>query len=354
MRLVLTLAGALGLVLLLTWAASGPQADALFHWAAMQQRDVQNAMAGALRAIRSGDRLALAGLCGLSAAYGFLHAFGPGHGKILLGGAALAGAVPMRKMAAIGIAASLGQSVTAIAMVTVGAGIVAAAGGGEALAEGLLANASRWIVAAIGALIALRGARRLWQVRRAAAPVTIGSGLDGLAPAPARMDRAETLAATTDIPFKARAFRHAAHAGAAPGPAAGAHHGPHHHADHDPACGCGHAHGPTVAEVAAVTSPREIAALILAIAIRPCTGALFLLAISFGLGIPVAGILATLAMGLGTAGFNLIAVAGGGFLGRLLRDRAPRSLGAGTAMIGAGLQLAAGTVIVILTLGLLP
>lgn len=352
MRLVLTLAGALGLVLLLTWAASGPQADALFHWAAMQQRDVQNAMAGALRAIRSGDRLALAGLCGLSAAYGFLHAFGPGHGKILLGGAALAGAVPMRKMAAIGIAASLGQSVTAIAMVTVGAGIVAAAGGGEALAEGLLANASRWIVAAIGALIALRGARRLWQVRRAAAPVAIGSGLDGLAPAPARMDRHGTLAATTDLPFKARAFRHAAHAGAAPGQPPGAHHD--HHAAHDPACGCGHAHGPTVAEVAAVTSPREIAALILAIAIRPCTGALFLLAISFGLGIPVAGILATLAMGLGTAGFNLIAVAGGGFLGRLLRNRAPRSLGAGTAMIGAGLQLAAGTVIVILTLGLLP
>lgn len=352
MRLVLTLAGALGLVLLLTWAASGPQADALFHWAAMQQRDVQNAMAGALRAIRSGDRLALAGLCGLSAAYGFLHAFGPGHGKILLGGAALAGAVPMRKMAAIGIAASLGQSVTAIAMVTVGAGIVAAAGGGEALAEGLLANASRWIVAAIGALIALRGARHLWQVRRAAAPVAIGSGLDGLAPAPARMDRHGTLAATTDLPFKARAFRHAAHAGAASGQTPGAHHD--HHAAHDPACGCGHAHGPTVAEVAAVTSPREIAALILAIAIRPCTGALFLLAISFGLGIPLAGILATLAMGLGTAGFNLIAVAGGGFLGRLLRDRAPRSLGAGTALIGAGLQLAAGTVIVILTLGLMP
>ncbi|MEN9061915.1 nickel/cobalt transporter [Ponticoccus litoralis] len=352
MRLVLTLAGALGLVLLLTWAASGPQADALFHWAAMQQRDVQNAMAGALRAIRSGDRLALAGLCGLSAAYGFLHAFGPGHGKILLGGAALAGAVPMRKMAAIGIAASLGQSVTAIAMVTVGAGIVAAAGGGEALAEGLLANASRWIVAAIGALIALRGARHLWQVRRAAAPVAIGSGLDGLAAAPARMDRHGTLAATTDLPFKARAFRHAAHAGAASGQTPGAHHD--HHAAHDPACGCGHAHGPTVAEVAAVTSPREIAALILAIAIRPCTGALFLLAISFGLGIPLAGILATLAMGLGTAGFNLIAVAGGGFLGRLLRDRAPRSLGAGTALIGAGLQLAAGTVIVILTLGLMP
>lgn len=350
MRFALTLAGVVLLVLLLTRLALAPQSEALFHWAAMQQRDVQNAMAGALRAIRGGDGLALAGLCALSGAYGFLHAFGPGHGKILLGGTALAGGVSFRKMAAIGIAASLGQSVTAIAMVTVGAGLVAMAGGSEALAEGILTDLSRWIVTAIGAVIALRGARGLWQARPtkerqyAGLSAVPGQGIIGLPKSDDhRFDRAEMVLAGGAQP----GHGHAPHAGTHAHPVHF-----HHHAPDDAACGCGHAHGPTVEEVAAVTSPREVAALILGIAIRPCTGALFLLAISFGLGIPLAGILATLAMGLGTAAFNLIAIAGGGLLGRLLRRKAPTTSGPDRSMIGAGLQLAAGSVIVILTLGL--
>jgi ABC-type nickel/cobalt efflux system permease component RcnA len=324
LSLGLTLGAALALVLALLWAASTDAAAALFHWTAMQQRTVQNAMAGALRAIRAGDGLALAGLCALSGAYGFLHAFGPGHGKVLLGGTALAGGVPFRRMAAIGLVASLGQSLTAIVMVTLGAGLVAAAGGGEALAEGLLAEASRWAIMAIGALIAWRGARALWRLSATALPAP------ALAPAPA-----------PGGPLPSTGARQ----GEAPG-------GHNHGHVHDETCGCGHRHGPTVAEVAALRRPREVAALIFAVAIRPCTGALFLLAIAFGLGIPLAGILAVLAMGLGTAAFNLLAIAGGGLLGRMLRVEAWHGGGSGAAMAGAGLQLAAGAAIVLLTLGL--
>lgn len=62
----------------------------LMAWAVEAQRGFQEAMARALRAVQSGEPTAVMALCTATAAYGFVHALGPGHGKVLLGGAALA------------------------------------------------------------------------------------------------------------------------------------------------------------------------------------------------------------------------------------------------------------------------
>lgn len=282
MRLI-AIATAAALVLGAVLVAQSGIGTSAFIWAIDRQREFQNAMAGALQAIRGGDRLAVFGLCALSAGYGFVHALGPGHGKMVLGGAAASGTVPMRRMLVIGLLASLAQAGTAILLVAIGVKLLAfTSDQAIALSEGTLAALSYMAIAVIGLVIALRGFRKLW------------------------------------VPS-------------------------HHHHD---GCGCGHSHGPSATDVERAASPWAAAALIGSVAIRPCSGALFLLVIAWRFGIAPQGILAVVAMGLGTAAFNMLAITGGGAMRRI-----GGTLGE-TRWTQAVAQLAAGGIIALLAGGM--
>ncbi len=266
----LTAALALAVVLALVWAQGG--AEALARWAMEGQRAAQNAMAGALRALRAGEPGALTGLLGLAFGYGFLHAAGPGHGKLLLGGYGAATRVPLGRLTGIALVASLAQASTAVALVHGG---IAALDWTRAevvgLGEGALTTASTMAIGLIGLWLVARGVRGLVRLAQ---------------PAP-RL---------------------------APAGGAGAH--PDH--DHGPCSVCGHRHGPDPAEVARLGGWRDGALLVGAIAIRPCTGALFLLILTWRMDIAAAGIAGVYAMGLGTA----LVTAGVAALSVLARDGA--------------------------------
>ncbi len=291
-----------GELVLVLWA-TGKFAD-FGAWVLASQRDVQTLLAGAIRALRSGDLGALAGFLGICFAYGVLHAAGPGHGKLVIGGYGLARRVTARKLAVLSVVSSLAQAVVAVAAVYV---IVAGLGLSRQVAGGVVDS----IMAPLGsAAIAALGLYLVWR------------GVRGL--------RAQMAAQV-----------HHEHD----------HHDNDHH-DHGPDCGCGHAHGPTPAQAAQAQSPREVAALIAGIALRPCTGAVFVLILTWQLGIGAAGIAGAFAMGLGTAAFTaavaLLSVFaregafGGLGLGQLARVLPWAEVFAGGMIaIGAGVALAA-------------
>jgi len=267
--------------------------SALSYWAAQQQRSFQNAMAVSLQAIRAGDTLALVSLCGLTFAYGFVHAIGPGHGKILLGGAALSSRSTLRRMTALTLVSSLAQSMTAIIIVVGGTTLLSLSSADAVnLTEQWLAPISYAAIALIGLYLLVRALRQFWRLTQASE-----------------------------------------------------------HVSHDAHCDCGHSHGPDMQQVDALSNWREMAALVASIAIRPCTGALFLLVIAWRFQILPAGVLATLTMGLGTAAFNL-AVAGSGVGLRKLLSGAGR-ITKGLRYVPATLQMMGGLLITILSSGML-
>ncbi|ARU01417.1 nickel/cobalt transporter [Yoonia vestfoldensis] len=287
-RLAVILLAVIAAAALWLWVFGG--ADQIARQAGAAQMQVQNAMAAALRALQQGDRAAVLTLWGLCFAYGFVHAAGPGHGKLVIGGYGLGARVPLGRLAGLALAASLAQAMTAVALVY---GAVWALGWGRAqmtgLADDVLEPLSYALIAGVGLWLVLRGARHLRGLRQ---PV----------------------------------------------------HG------HDAVCAsCGHAHGPSVAEAAAVRSWRDAVAIIAAIAVRPCTGAVFLLILTWRFGLDWAGIIGAFVMGLGTASITmLVAFAAVGLRETTLQLVSNR----GTARMMASVEIAAGALVTLLALQL--
>lgn len=293
----------------------------LIAWATQQQRAFQNALAGGLRAMRAGDGGAWAGFLGLCFGYGFVHAVGPGHGKFLVGAYGFARPVSAAWLASISVAASLGQAVTAIALVFGGAALLGMTRARlTGIADGVLAQVSTLAIGAIGLWLVFRGARRLWRITQ----------------------KAPTAAAQHDHnPGHHHPHEHHDHDH-------DHNHGHHHHHDTGICPDCGHRHAPSASEIAAAQSPREVAALIASVAIRPCSGAILLLILCWQLGMPLAGLAGAFTMASGTAALTvLVALTAAG-----ARQGTIAALTGSPALrIAAGaMELAAGALILSLTL----
>jgi nickel/cobalt exporter len=262
--------------------------EGVFAWIAAKQSGFYQALSSAIRASKS-DRSALIMLAGLSFAYGVFHAAGPGHGKAVISSYLVATGEGFRRGIALSAVAALAQAVTAIVVVGLFAVLLRAT-------SMTMANATWALEAASYVAIVLVG---LWLVWRK------GRGL--LAALQGRSDHV---------------------------------HGP----------DCAHGHGVDPGLVEGRVDWRRAAAAVLAIGLRPCTGALVVLVFAIAQGIAWAGVAATFAMAAGTA-VTVAAIAGlaVGAKATALRLAAARP-GAGAVVISALEALAA---LVVLALGAL-
>jgi nickel/cobalt transporter (NicO) family protein len=233
----------------------------LFGWIAEQQRSFYQAMTAALGALQR-DNNAFWLLGSLSFLYGVFHAAGPGHGKVVISSYVLATEQQVRRGIALSFASAMLQSAVAIGFVLVAAAVLS-------LTAAAMNDAANWIGIASYALVAALG---LWLIARK----LFGWGHSHAAPA------------RRDLAGEARAHLH---------DHAHEHGHDHGHYRHDDA---GHDHVHVVTPAQTSGGWREQLGVVLAVGLRPCSGALVVLAFALSQGVVLAGIVSVLLMGLGT------------------------------------------------------
>ena len=242
---------------------------------------------------------ALWGLLALSFGYGVFHAAGPGHGKAVISSYVLANEVQLRRGIVLSFVSALLQGVTAVLVVGVGWYVLR----GSSVS---MTDASNWLEIVSFAMIAAFGAfllvRKLWRMASrprnvaglnfaAAGSVLPSGGLAFSTKGPTTAGRSAAL--------RTRAMPQNLGGGPIMRPAGGL------AADictDDEDCDCGRAHMPDPKALGAekLTLGSAISAVV-AVGLRPCSGAIVVL--TFGLlnGLYLGGVLSVFAMALGTA-----------------------------------------------------
>ncbi len=265
-------------------------------WIQQRQQDFYRLMTGELKGMRD-DGSHIFMLAGLSFAYGVFHAAGPGHGKAVISSYMVANEIAARRGIVLAFASAFMQALTAIAVIALLSVVLRGVGI-------KMADATKWLEIASFAGVTALGAWLLWRK-------VFGGGHHHHG-----HDHAHGAVAATP-----RVLEHAhahGHAHLEPAHAHAGHHHDHHH-DHqghahpgsgNPAHGepghvhdpsCGHLHAPDPKMLSRKDfSLRDAWSAILAVGLRPCSGALIVLTFAFLNGLYLAGIASTFAMALGT------------------------------------------------------
>lgn len=234
----------------LAWSGGGDVWIGAITWMMDQQRQFHRDLADALRGVAGrGSFAAVWTLAVISLLYGVFHAAGPGHGKAVIATYLLSQESQLWRGLRLAVAASMVQGVVAIVLIY---GLVYLAHWLPRDARSSVAWSERIsfaLLCVVGVALMLRSLRalaRAWRPPGAAAPLGSATCAGG--------------------------------------------------------DGCGHVLVPTQRQMSRASGWRGSVAVILSIGLRPCTGAVLVLALASGLGMPWAGVVAVLVMSLGTAG----------------------------------------------------
>lgn len=249
-------------LLLFLLLLAGAAQVAWFYWpellfkTVVWQKNMHQQMAQLLQQVKANPHQTGMALMMFSLIYGVLHAVGPGHGKVVIITYLATHPAQLKSSLKLTFAASILQGGVAILLVTLLLGVLQ-------LSSRYLHQSSFWLekgsfllVIGLGVLLCLRAIKRLCQQVKALKPRKI------------TIQRIQPLAAD------------------------------HIHSDE---CGCGHRHLPSAQELQAGGDWRTRLAIVLAMGMRPCSGAIMVLLFAKVIGVYWWGILSAIAMAIGTS-----------------------------------------------------
>lgn len=307
---------------------SGPGfQSSLVGWIFAKQAAFYRSLSGFIRASKD-DGAAMWSLFGVSLLYGVFHAVGPGHGKAVISSYLVANAETWRRGVVLSFVSAAIQSIVAIVIVAISAmllGVTAKAIGltvhvVEIVSYGLviLIGLRLSFVKGRGFLIAYRDLRSPFG-RPDFAAVPIAAGNFGFAKSAAHCAHCEAGLAHD---FRCESHDHDHHASA-----------------------WAHAHGPEPAELAGAGGWRRGLSAVIAVGLRPCSGAIIVLIFALTQDLFWTGIGATLLMGLGTA-VTVAAIATLAVWARQLTSRLVRSRSGSGMLVIRAIEVGASGLIV--------
>jgi len=302
--------------------ARPPALDGIAGFILAKQAEFYRALAGMIRAAKA-DGSASLSLLGLSFAYGIFHAAGPGHGKAVISSYLVANEETWRRGIALSFASALLQAFVAVAIVGIAAVLLGAT-------AKMMGDTVRVIETASYALIMAVGARLLWVKGRAFVGALRQTSVPTMVPA---------AAAAAAGPGRHRLVVHDHGHDHAGHDHAHAHPGHSHAPDH-----AGHSHGPEPEELAGPGGWARGLSAIVAVGLRPCSGAILVLVFALAQGLFWIGVASTFVMGLGTA-ITVAAIATFAVGARTLAARFAKSREGAGGLLLRGLEVGAAALV---------
>jgi nickel/cobalt exporter len=233
------------------------------------QRDLHQQLASILQQVKTHPAQAGLSLTLFSLFYGVIHAIGPGHGKVVITTYLATHPSRLKNSLRLTFASAVVQGLVAVLLVTLVLGVLQ-------LSSRQLHQSSSWLEKGSFVLVILLGAILCWRA--------IGKAIAELKAA----RRRQVLSSSVGIkiqrirPATENSLLAASH-------------------QHHENCGCGHQHVPSDSQLQAGTGWRTQAAVVLAMGLRPCSGAIMVLLFSKVIGVYMWGVLSALVMALGTS-----------------------------------------------------
>ena len=286
-----------------TQAPAAPMGGVL-GWIFAKQAEFYRQFSSLIRAAKA-DGTAAWGLLGLSFLYGIFHAAGPGHGKAVISSYLVANEETWTRGVVLSFASALLQALVAVAVVGIAAALLNATAATMSRAVNAIEIVSYSLIILIGLrLLWVKGRAFLAALRTLHRPAVVGAAVT-----PAHLHREHGHHARDDgggcSHHHAREQHDHGHdcehdrdhqhdhddgSGHA-----------HHHDCDDHASAWGHAHAPEPEELAGPGGWKRGLSAIVAVGLRPCSGAILVLVFALAQGLFWAGVASTLVMGLGTA-----------------------------------------------------